>query len=187
MSLRHNRRLIVMMLAALALLSVCDEANALGSLLGRAVPKVLYFENLKEPVRLEKVSQSGEHAKALCMCGARAIEVELAVVNGTWEVIYAQADNAAGWEYVRATAEDDAIGIGYMEKMVNSVSPPSLVRSTSHRVKNIGGDVHHQMTLIMELYGRRSLQFVEWKFYKDKPTKHTCVDHQVIVRDGGEI
>ena len=151
----------------------------------RVVPKVLWFEGLKGELVVDAIVDEDRDVRTVkAAIGERKVTCLVERVAEDFEIVYAEADNRDGWVYRRATAEEDETGIGYMRKMVNSIVPPSLVRSTAHRVKEIDGNVHHQMTLIMEVYGRRSLQFIEWKDIRGDSSDHTFVDHHVITREG---
>ena len=153
--------------------------------LARVVPKALWFEKLDGKVKVMRIVKSdGKIRKVSAKLGKRAIMCDIGINNSEMELLYAEADNRDGWHYQRATAEEDRIGIELMRKMVNSLVPPELVRSTSHRVKEIDGCLHHQMTLIMQVYGKRSMQFLEWKNIGDR---HEFVDHKVIAKEGEEI
>ena len=154
----------------------------------RVVPKVLWFEGFKGEVLVDALGEEdGDVTTVNAAIGERRVRCLVERVGEEWDVVYAEADNRDGWVYRRATAEEDEVGIGYMRKMVNSIVPPSLVRSTAHRVREVDENIHHQMTLIMEVYGRRSLQFLEWKDVKGDSCDHAFVDHHVIAREGETI
>lgn len=182
-----NRKIIYMLLL---LLSLCrsDDSAALESYLKRVIPKVLYFEKLNKVLSLDVfVTKYGQTITATCTVGKRKISADVITSDTDYEITWAEADDQNGWRYERPTGDDEGAAMHYMEQLVNSVDPPTLTRVTSHRVKTISGETHHQMTLITELYGRKSLQFLEWKFLRDEPDKHTFVAHNVIVRDGEVI
>ena len=164
------------------------ESAALEAYLNRVVPKALHFEKLTKPVRLDVfVTKYGKTITATCTSGKRKISADVLPDNDEYEVTWVEADDKDGWTYSRPTPADETAAMHYMTRLVNSIDPPEFVRATSHRVKTIAGEEHHQMTLVTKLYGRRSMQFIEWKYLKDSPEKHTFVDHQVVVRDGDLI
>lgn len=175
------------MFALVLVLAASNDQNAIEEYLARVVPKALYFEQFSGSLKLDAYGNKNGVLSASATIGDRKITSEFKSSESSYEILYVEADDNDGWKYQRATKEDDDVAIHYLRMMVNSIVEPNLVRSTSHRVKTINGEVHHQMTLIMEIAGKETLQYIEWKFFKDQTKKHTFVEHQVVVRDGDEI
>lgn len=174
------------MLGLFFAVSLSGDQDAIEKYLARVVPKALYFEQFTLPLKLDAYGNKDGVTSASATIGDRKVAADFKESGSSYEILYVEADDNDGWKYQRSTKEDDEIASHYLKMMVNSIVEPNLVRSTSHRIKEVDGEMHHQMTLILEIAGKETLQFIEWKFIKNN-TKHTFVDHHVIVRDGDEI
>lgn len=174
------------MLGLLFTVALSSDQTAIEKYLARVVPKALYFEQFSAPLKLDAYGNRNGVLSASATIGSRKVTAEFKESGSSYEIIYVEADDNDGWKYQRASKQDDDVASHYLKMMINSIVEPNLVRSTSHRLKEIDGEMHHQMTLILEIAGKETLQFIEWKFIKNN-TKHTFVNHHVIVRDGDEI
>ncbi|KAH0795166.1 hypothetical protein GPJ56_000842 [Histomonas meleagridis] len=182
------------MFALLLAASTCFTNNEITDLAQRSIPKALYFENLGshashlQGLKFLEISGSGNKINVKVQAGNRQIMETLVENKGKLEVFWVQSDDFDGWTYLPSSSdESNKIAMHYMVNMVNSIEPPTLVRSISERTCVIDGEEHHQMTIIINIMGTDTLQMIEYKLSKKYPQGHTLVTHNVVLREGEEF